>query len=159
VPRLPGSFSRARLALITCVAAVLAAAGVVVSGAAASTSPALESPAQLQVDQMTAPMAVPTAGIWLSWVTPDARAGGGQSAYEIRVATSAATATSGTAKWDSGKVTGAAPYTGYHGPALAGYTRYWWTVRTYDAQGHAGPWATPAQFETALGGSWAAKPI
>jgi hypothetical protein len=151
---------RFRLALITCVTTVLAAGaafGVAISGAAAATAPS--APAQLQVDLMTAPMAVPTSNIWLSWVTRDSRAGQSQSGYEIRVATSSGTATSGTPKWDSGKVTGTAPYTAYHGPALATYTRYWWTVRSYDAQGNPGPWATPAQFQTALGGTWSATPI
>jgi alpha-L-rhamnosidase len=127
------------------------------SGAAAATAPS--APAQLQVNLMTAPMAVPTSNAWLSWVTRDSRAGQSQSAYQVRVATSSGTATSGTPMWDSGKVTGTAPYTAYHGPALGSYTRYWWTVRTYDAQGTAGPWATPAQFQTALGGTWAATPI
>jgi alpha-L-rhamnosidase len=131
--------------------------GVAVSSASAASAP--ESPAQLQVDLMTAPMAVPTSGIWLSWQPRDTRVGESQGGYEVRVATTAAAATSGTATWDSGRKSSSTPSSSYAGPGLKAYNRYWWTVRTWDAQGHAGPWAAPAQFQTALGSTWATRPI
>jgi hypothetical protein len=156
----PKSFRRFRRALVTGVVAVVAAGltiGVVVTSASAASTP--ESPAQLQVDLMNSPMAVPTAGIFLSWQPRDSRAEESQSGYEIRVATTAAAATSGTATWDSGHKSGSTPSATYAGPGLKGYNRYWWSVRTWDAQGHVGAWATPAQFQTALGSTWATKPI
>jgi alpha-L-rhamnosidase len=119
----------------------------------------------LRVNEIASPMAVVASNPWLSWVTEDTRQDESQSAFEVRVASTPGAVSSGnarapgTAVWDSGKVAGTAPWTAYHGPALATATRYWWSVRTWDAQGHAGPWAKPAQFGTALGPSWSAQPI
>jgi hypothetical protein len=123
---------------------------------AAATTP--DTPSGLQVNLLTSPMAVPLSGVHFSWVTRDSRAGERQTAYEIRVVGSPATVTSGTAKWDSGMVAASTPYGSYNGPGLATASRYWWTVRTFDAEGHAGPWAIPTQFGTALP-SWSARAI
>ena len=145
--------------MIAGIVTILAAgttAGLAASGASAAVG--MEAPAQLRVNEIASPMAVPAASPWLSWVTQDTQQDESQSAYEVRVATSEAAATSGRAVWDSGEVAGSAPWTAYRGPALAGGTRYWWTVRTWDGQGHAGPWAAVAAFGTGLG-SWSAKPI
>jgi len=127
-----------------------------VSSASASTP---ESPTQLQVDLVSAPMAVSTSNVWLSWLPRDTRAGESQGGYEVRVATTAGGATSGTAVWDSGHVNGSTPADSWSGKGLKAYNRYWWSVRTWDAQGHAGPWATPAQFQTAIGSTWQTRPI
>jgi hypothetical protein len=132
-------------------------AGVVATGASAATG--LQAPTQLKVNEIASPLAVPVSSPWLSWVTEDTRPGQSQSAYEVRVATTQGAATSGAAVWDSGKVAGTAPWTAYRGRALAIGTRYWWSVRTWDAQGHAGPWAAVAGFGTALGSTFAERPI
>ena len=149
-----------RVALVTGIVVILAGgvtAGLAATGASAATG--LEAPGQLRVNEIASPMAVPAAGLWLSWVTQDTRQGESQSAYEVRVASSAGAATSGKAVWDSGKVAGTAPWTAYRGTAaLASGTRYWWSVRTWDAQGHASAWAAVAGFGTALH-SWSARPI
>jgi alpha-L-rhamnosidase len=156
----PTTAKKVRLAVIAAIA-VIAGVGttaeIAATGASAATG--LEAPTQLRVNQITSPMAVPGSSAWLSWVTQDTRQNESQSAYEVRVAATSGAATSGTAVWDSGKVSGAAPWTTYTGPALARTTRYWWTVRTWDAEGNAGPWAAPAQFGTSVGSSWTVKPI
>jgi alpha-L-rhamnosidase len=103
-------------------------------------------------------MAVPLTGVHFSWVTQDSRAGEGQQGYEIRVASDPSTVTSGSAKWDSGEVPSSSPDGAYNGPGFAGASRYWWTVRTFDAQGNAGPWAAPAEFGAGLPG-WSAQAI
>ncbi len=161
-----GAVKKARAGLISIlgVLAILAAcvgAGVIAAlmatGSPSSAGPL--APAQLQVNEISAPMDVPASSPWLSWVTLDTRPDESQSAYEIRVTTTPPGTTPAAAAWDSGKVAGTAPWTAYHGPALKDATRYWWTVRTWDGQGHAGPWSRPAQFGTALAASWSASPV
>jgi alpha-L-rhamnosidase len=63
--------------------------------------------------------------------------------------------------WDSGRVDRADPWVLYRGPRLADVTRYFWTVRVWDAGGSATPWAQPSWFETGLSGwqaTWIAGP-
>src|SRR5262249_13837887 len=91
-----------------------------------------------------------------SWATNDARAGQYQRGYELRVAAKPADLDAADkVLWDSGTVTSGSPDASYAGPALRDGTRYWWAVRTEDAQGQQGPWSVPAQFGTALGAPWA----
>jgi alpha-L-rhamnosidase len=123
-------------------------------------------PSQLEVNLVSEPMTVSAGpgqtgpGPWFSWVTNDARAGETQHGYQLRVATSPdGLASAGGSRWDTGTVTAAAPDASYTGPSLSAGTRYWWTVRTFDAQGQPGPWAQPSQFGTALGVAWDALPI
>jgi hypothetical protein len=145
------------VALVTaCLAVVAGITGVAATLARAQTAPG--APTDLQVNLVTNPMAVPVGGVHFSWVTQDPRAEESQQGYEIRVASSPSTATSGSAKWDSGEVRSGNPYGPYNGPGFAAASRYWWTVRTFDAQGNPGPWATPAEFGTALSG-WSAQAI
>jgi alpha-L-rhamnosidase len=119
-----------------------------------------QAPEQLQVNLMTEPLAVDaSSGIRFSWHTRDPRNGESQSASEVKLAKSPADLTSSRVTWDSGRVASTDPWGSYDGPGLQDATRYWWTVRTYDAQGHPGPWAAPAEFGTALGSSWNAQPI
>ena len=147
----------ATLIALAAVGITVPRSAVAVPGAAlAAATP--DAPGALQVNLVTSPMAVPLSNVRFSWVTRDSRPGETQLAYEIRVAGSQAAATSGPAKWDSGMVAASTPYGAYQGPGLAVATRYWWTVRTFDAEGNAGPWALPAQFGTALSG-WLARAI
>lgn len=123
-------------------------------------TPGPQAPVQQQVNLMTQPMAVdPSSGIRFSWVTRDPREGESQTAYQVRLAASPQGLGLTHVTWDSGRVAGTDPWGTYTGPALEPGTRYWWTVRTFDAQGHPGPWAAPSQFGTALGAAWDAQPI
>jgi alpha-L-rhamnosidase len=142
-----------------CVLAVLFACAVIVAPQAGGGSPG--KPSQLAVNLLSDPMAVQAGpGMWFSWVTSDARQGESQRGYELRVAASPKDLGSGRgALWDTGTVTSTAPDATYAGPALSDGTRYWWTVRTIDAQGRTSQWAPPAQFGTALGSTWDAVPI
>jgi len=151
-----------------CVLAVLASCAVIAAPPAGGGGPG--TPGQLKVNLVSDPMAVPAgAGIRFSWVTSDARQGEAQGGYELRVAASPAALASGPVVsgpvvsspvvWDSGAVAGAARAAAYAGPALRAGTRYWWTVRTRDAQGRVSRWAAAAQFGTALGAAWAARPV
>ena len=147
------------LAISACVLAVLAACFVIAAPQAGGGSPG--TPVQLTVNLVSGPMAVPAdQGIRFSWVTSDARQAESQRGYELRVAASPAGLGSARgALWDTGTVTGGTPGAIYAGRALRDGTRYWWTVRTFDAQGRTSQWASPAQFGTALGSTWDALPV
>ena len=126
-------------------------------------------PAQLEVNLVSDPMTVPAdESVRFSWVTSDAQAGESQRAYQVLVAASPAAVASVTsappgkparALWDSGTVTSSSPGASYAGSPLSDGTRYWWTVRTFDAQGRASQWSVPAQFGTALASTWDVLPI
>jgi hypothetical protein len=130
-----------------------------------------DRPGQLEVNLVSDPMTVPSdQGIWFSWVTSDAQAGASQHGYQLLVAASPAALTStmsgkaGTTArrafaWDSGTVASSSPDASYAGPALGDGTRYWWAVRTLDAQGRASQWSVPAQFGTALASAWDVLPV
>jgi hypothetical protein len=148
--------SRVTTVMTTCLVVIAAIGGAAATVARAQTAPG--APTDLRVNLLTNPMAVPLTGVHFSWVTRDSRAGESQQGYEIRVASSLSTVTSGTAKWDSGEVRSSAPNGSYAGPAFAGASRYWWTLRTFDREGNPGPWAAAAQFGTALP-SWSARAI
>ena len=149
---------RRRLATGLCVLAVALCCVLVTAPQAGGGSP--DQPGQLEVNLLSEPMAVTAGqGVWFSWVTRDARQGETQGGYQLRVAASRSALTSGKAVWDTGTVTSASPGAAYAGPGLSDGTRYWWTVRTRDAQGRVSQWAAPAQFGTALGAAWDAAPV
>jgi alpha-L-rhamnosidase len=119
------------------------------------TAPALAAPGSLTVEHQAQPLAVEPVAPELGWAD-DAD----QSAYEIRVASSADKLTAAPDVWDSGKVdSSASANIAYGGPALASSTRYFWTVRTWDRSGAAGAWAAPASFGTAVKSDWRGTPI
>ncbi|GGN80074.1 rhamnosidase [Streptomyces albiflavescens] len=95
----------------------------------------------------------------LSWPLVSDKAGMRQSAYQIRVATTA----SGLPRpdvWDSGKVTsGESVLVPYGGPVLKPRTRYHWSVRVWDGDGQVSGWSAPSWWETGLmdGGEWTAE--
>ncbi len=144
---------------LVAVLALLFGVAVIVPSAAGGGSP--NRPAQLEVNLVSEPMTVAAGqGLWFSWLASDARTGQRQQGYQLRVAASPAALEPGRkALWDSGEVTSGAPDASYAGPALRDGTRYWWTVRTFDAQGKASLWSAAAQFGTALGATWDATAI
>ncbi|WNI26546.1 alpha-L-rhamnosidase [Streptomyces sp. ITFR-16] len=73
-----------------------------------------------------------------------------QSAYQVRVATTAAKLEHPDV-WDSGKVVSAdSVLVPYAGPELAPRTRYFWSVRVWDTAKGASGWSAPSWWETGL---------
>ena len=144
---------------ILAVLAVLFACAVIVPPSAGGGGP--DKPDKLQVNLVSEPMTVPAAqGVYFSWASSDSRPGETQHGYELRVAASAeGLDPAGRAVWDTGTVSGGAAGADYAGPALHTGTRYWWSVRTVDAQGRPSQWSAPAQFGTALGATWQTRAI
>ena len=111
----------------------------------------LKAPRRLCCEYIVNPLGV-TAHPHLSWWVDDARAAEVQSAYEIEVATSVQAANDGIADlWQSGVVASSArAHVAYEGLPLGSGQAAWWRVRTFDSDGEASPWSTPATFEMGL---------
>ncbi len=121
-----------------------------------------QAPAGLLVDLHPRPLAVEDLeSPRFSWEVRDPRRGARQAARQILVATHPDLLTPEAADvWDSGRVGEASSAAvAYSGPPLSPATRYFWTVRTWDESGVAGPFAPPAEFATALKDQWDAVPI
>ncbi|WP_371749336.1 glycoside hydrolase family 78 protein [Streptomyces sp. NBC_01283] len=95
----------------------------------------------------------------LSWPLASAKEGQAQTAYQVRVATAANRLTKPDV-WDSGKVTsGDSVLVPYAGPDLKSRTRYYWSVRVWDAAGDASEWSEASWWETGLSAAkdWTAR--
>ncbi|WP_200215088.1 family 78 glycoside hydrolase catalytic domain [Micromonospora coerulea] len=121
----------------------------------------------LETEHAHNPLGIDAARPRLGWALSSSERGQRQSAYEILVATSPSGLAPGEADvWDSGRVSSSATFdVRYAGPGLASRTRYWWRVRSWDAQGRASGFSAPAWFETAFldadqwTGSWIGAPV
>ena len=95
----------------------------------------------------------------LQWINsnPKLRQGARQTAYRIRVATSASF---DTTVWDTGKVSSSeSAFIRYAGEPLRSRTSYWWQVMVWDEQGEASEWSAPAQWHMGMlsGDEWQGK--
>ena len=87
----------------------------------------------------------------LAWINqnPSMKQGAAQTAYRVRVATSA----DGFDKpyWDSGKVISSeSAFIKYAGPKLKSRTSYWWQVMVWDEQGRASDWSAPQSWHMGM---------
>ena len=132
-------------------------------GLFSNTGLAFESnaPSRLQCEAMQEPMGIDITNPRLSWQLQDARRGARQTAYEIRVASSAESLAQDHADiWDSGRVdSDQSVNVLYRGPAVESRRRYYWQVRAWDSQGQPSPYSQPSWWEMGLLSSqdWKAK--
>lgn len=95
----------------------------------------------------------------LSWPLASSRPGAAQSAYRLRVATSPERLATPDV-WDSGKIVSReSVLVPYAGPLPASRTRYYWSVRVWDADGQPSAWSEPSWWETGLldASDWSAE--
>src|SRR5690606_15540946 len=87
----------------------------------------------------------------LALTEPDAR-GARQTAWQIRVASSAARLTAGEGDlWDSGRVASdATAHIRYGGASLQSSQQVWWQARIWDEADAASDWSEPATFTMGL---------
>jgi alpha-L-rhamnosidase len=93
-------------------------------------------PAGLQVDNLKTPLGIDDPAPHFSWQLEDPSLGAKQTAYEVQVASSAERLAAGKADvWDSGRVESDSSINiPYAGPALQPSTRYFWSVKLWNAE-------------------------
>jgi hypothetical protein len=136
---------------------LLVAAGLVLFSASSSPAPMPSSgdppvPTGLLTNLLTNPQKTvltdpaPSFG----WIVPTTRQGDVQTAFRILVASDREQLLEGRADmWDSGEVkTSRSLHVKYAGRPLSPDSSYWWTVRTWNADGRPTGYARPQQFHT-----------
>ncbi|HEY4280549.1 MAG TPA: family 78 glycoside hydrolase catalytic domain [Conexibacter sp.] len=109
---------------------------------------------RLTVGAMPDPLGVQQAQPRLGWQLTGGGTDQAQSAYEVRVASSAARLARGDRGadlWDTGRVRSTSTSgIAYAGHALQSRERVYWQVRVWDANGRAGAWSDIATWENGL---------
>ncbi|WLQ38628.1 alpha-L-rhamnosidase [Streptomyces laculatispora] len=139
-----------------------ATVGAVAAGVAPATAAPVPAPAQAHtqhgaprvttptVEYVQHPLGLDTQHPRLSWPITSDEPNVHQSAYRIRIASSAS-GLSNPDVWDSGKVmSGESVLVPYAGPRLKPRTRYFWSVRVWDTAGGESGWSAPSWWETGL---------
>lgn len=117
-------------------------------------------PVHLRCESVNNPLGIDVANPHLSWQSDSTERNWMQAAYQIVVSTSPSPVFDASGSvWDSGKVTSAESVgIAYAGPKLAPRTRYYWSVRVWDAKGQAAQSEETAWWETGLlNQEWSAK--
>ena len=105
----------------------------------------------LKTNGLSEPLGIGDRTPDFAWKLNGAGRAATQSAYEVRVAASAAQLASGPYLWQSGKVASAKQSdVVYGGDPLPSRQPAAWQVRVWDANGEASAWSAPATFETGL---------
>jgi len=115
----------------------------------------------LRCEYLVSPGQVEASAPRLSWRMESPRRGAAQTAWQVRVATSAAQLARGEADlWDSGRVAGdASTQIAYAGRPLESGRECFWQVRIWDENGAATAWSEPAHWAMGLlrPGDWTAQ--
>ena len=109
-------------------------------------------PTGLTCEYLVDPLGVDTMHPRLSWMLGSAQRGARQTGYHILVAREAALLQPGKADvWDSGRrASDQSVLVPYAGSTLTAGGRYFWTVRTWDAQGNISAWALASVWEMGM---------
>ena len=115
------------------------------------TMAAYAAPVHLRCESVKNPLGIDVANPRLSWQSDNTERNWMQTAYQIVVSTSSAPLDASAKVWDSGKVMSAESVgIAYDGPKLEPRTRYYWSVRVWDAHGKSSPAGETAWWETGL---------
>jgi alpha-L-rhamnosidase len=111
-----------------------------------------KAPDHLQCEAMQEPLGIDITQPRLTWRLQDNRRGAKQTAYEVRVASSAEKLAQGQADlWDSGRVeSDQSVNVAYRGPAPESRRRYYWEVRVWDQEHQPSPYSEPSWWEMGL---------
>lgn len=106
----------------------------------------------LRCEYLVAPDNIESPAPRLSWRIESDRRGAAQTAWQIRVASSAAKLAAGDADlWDSGRVTGhATNQIAYAGRALVSRAECFWQVQIWDELGQASGWSVSSRWSMGL---------
>lgn len=141
-------FSAARLTLLPSLAWLFLAPVL----RAATAEPAALTLAALRCEYLDTPETIESPAPRLSWRIESDRRGAAQTAWHVRVASSAEQLARGEADlWDSGRVAGdATNQIAYAGRPLASRTVCFWQVRVWDEAGRVSAWSEPARWTMGL---------
>lgn len=104
----------------------------------------------LRTENLTNPIGLDVKQPYFSWQLISSQRNVAQSAYEIRVATDAASLAKADA-WKSGKINSdQSIHVPYKGAALASGKKYYWQVRVWDHKGTASAWSNIASWQMGL---------
>ena len=123
------------------------------------TLAAYAAPVHLRCEWVTNPLGIDVVSPHLSWQNDSAERNWMQSAYQVVVSTNPDLTNGSALVWDSGRVN-SPDSVGivYGGKKLAPRTRYYWTVRVWDAKGQSSQASPKAWWETSLlNEDWKAK--
>ena len=118
------------------------------------------APTNLRCEYQYNPVGIDTMTPRFSWQVNDARPGAVQSAYQVVVGRDESFEDGSAAVWDSGVVqSDQSAHVEYAGPTLESRARYYWRVRTWDADGEASSFSEPCFWEMGLldAADWKAK--
>ena len=120
--------------------------------AQATASSAKAGPTELRVDDLKTPLGIDDPAPRFSWQLHDSTRGAVQTAYQVLVASSAASLEAGKANiWDSGRVdSNASLNVHYAGPAIEPSKRYYWRVNVWGAAGKAYASSAASWWESGL---------
>ena len=106
----------------------------------------------LRCEYLVAPDNVDSPAPRLSWQIESSRRGAAQTAWQVRVASTAVKLAAGEADlWDSGRVQGnATNQVAYAGRPLASRTECFWQVQIWDEAGQASGWSAPSRWAMGL---------
>jgi len=137
----------------TLIVTVVATVGMASVASAAAQSVASDQNLWVQntsIEYASDPLGIDAENPRFSWVLGSNQRNQTQSAYQVRVA-STASGLENPDIWSSGKVaTDQSVLVPYGGPRLVSRARYYWTVRVWDAVGHPSAWSKPAWWEMGL---------
>ena len=107
-------------------------------------------PGNLRCEYLISPIGVDAPAPRLSWLLIDQRYGAKQIAYRILVGTDSLSLKEGTASdWDSKRIESDRMQITYEGRKLQPFTRYYWSLQTWDKDGLPSEPVT-SSFETGM---------
>ena len=108
-------------------------------------------PVRLQCEHLVNPMGIDVPNPRLSWQLQDSRMGAVQSAFQLFVGVDSIAVANGKGDiWETEKILSDSVLVTYNGKKLQPFTKYYWQVRAWDAEGKLSEPSTVASFETGM---------
>jgi alpha-L-rhamnosidase len=108
-------------------------------------------PVNLKCEYLIKPVGIDNPHPRLLWQLSDERPGAGQTAFRILIGTDSASVSKGKGNtWNSGKINSGQNFIRYEGDSLKPFTRYYWSVISWNQYRKSSDVAPVAFFETGM---------